>query len=68
MPTPKKSTRTHGTFIRLTPDPPDIQDVLDEIASLKETVRNTLDAVIAIKKSIAELQREVSDLSDRVDQ
>jgi len=49
------------------PDKLDLREVLDAIDELKGMLGNTLDAVLAIKKSLAELQREVSDLGDRLD-
>ena len=68
MPNPKKRLTARGTTVRFAPDPPDIQDVLEEISELKDLVGNTLNSVIAIKELIAELQREVTDLSIRLDQ
>ena len=49
------------------PDEPNLQEVLDAIDELKGMLGNTLDAVIAIKKSLAELQRVVFDLRDQMD-
>jgi archaellum component FlaC len=63
-----KKTISHGHFVRFAPEEPTIQDALDEIGDLKGMLGNALDEIAAIKKSIAELKREVSDLSDQIDQ
>lgn len=49
------------------PHNPDLQEVLTEIGDLKGMLGNTLDTVLAIKNSLAELQREVAALRNQID-
>ena len=60
MPPPKKKKSTLHHIVRLTPEPPDIQDVLDEI----EDIKGTLDL---IQYSIQEIKRKIDDLPEELE-
>ena len=58
MPTPKNKRTERGT--RLEPDPPTLQDVLDELVDIKGTLG-------LIQYSIGEINRKVDEISDEVE-
>ena len=60
MPPPKKKPTLRGTTIQLTPDPPDIQDVLNEIEDIKGTLAS-------IQYSIGEIKRRLDDLPGEIE-
>ena len=65
---PKKPEKPKGIPIYSGPEPPDLQDVLNEIDNLKRMLGSTQETITSIRKSIAELTRIVTDLDDRLDQ
>jgi hypothetical protein len=60
MPPPKKKPTPRGHIIRLAPDPPSLQDVLDEIDTLK-------DMLSTIHYSIEEIKRKIDDLPGEIE-
>lgn len=60
MPPPKKKPTLRGRIIRLAPDPPKIQDVLDEIDTLK-------DMLSSMQYSLGEINRKIDELPDEIE-